>query len=137
MRPKNTNKCSIAGCGRAYYARTWCKKHYVRWSKSGDPNTTLPRRGVGRQGLIGVHWNRDIVGYRAVHHRLDVEIGPAKTLMCVDCNGFAQEWSLDFESDSDIIDERGRPYNLDLTHYAPRCCHDHRLHDASQQRFAP
>lgn len=31
--------CSIEGCGRVEQLRRgWCRKHYLRWLKSGDPN---------------------------------------------------------------------------------------------------
>ncbi len=29
--------CSISDCGRGPYCRGWCKKHYDRWYKHGDP----------------------------------------------------------------------------------------------------
>lgn len=33
--------CSISGCDRKVFARTWCTKHYRRWRKNGDPNLPL------------------------------------------------------------------------------------------------
>lgn len=29
--------CSIDGCERPHCARSWCKRHYERWAKYGDP----------------------------------------------------------------------------------------------------
>jgi hypothetical protein len=29
--------CSIPGCGRVYASRGWCRMHYDRWCRSGDP----------------------------------------------------------------------------------------------------
>jgi hypothetical protein len=29
--------CSIEGCDKPVNARGWCKKHYTRWSRNGDP----------------------------------------------------------------------------------------------------
>lgn len=29
--------CSIDGCGGVHVARGWCKKHYHRWARYGDP----------------------------------------------------------------------------------------------------
>ena len=31
--------CAVEGCARAIKARTWCKLHYQRWQKHGDPLT--------------------------------------------------------------------------------------------------
>lgn len=30
--------CSIEGCARTHEARGWCKIHYLRWHRHGDPN---------------------------------------------------------------------------------------------------
>ncbi len=30
--------CTISGCERSPYARGWCRPHYMRWWRSGDPN---------------------------------------------------------------------------------------------------
>lgn len=35
MREKST--CSIRGCESTTYARTWCRLHYGRWRRLGDP----------------------------------------------------------------------------------------------------
>ncbi len=29
--------CSISGCGRPVLARGWCNRHWLRWSRHGDP----------------------------------------------------------------------------------------------------
>lgn len=29
--------CCIADCGQSYLARGWCRKHYYRWKRHGDP----------------------------------------------------------------------------------------------------
>jgi hypothetical protein len=36
--------CSIAGCGREAIARGWCKRHWERWYKHGDPTISLTNR---------------------------------------------------------------------------------------------
>jgi hypothetical protein len=33
--------CSIEGCGKPFLARGWCKKHWSRWSRTGDPTKVL------------------------------------------------------------------------------------------------
>ena len=35
------NTCKIEGCGSNVLARGWCRKHYLRWYKHGDPLTVL------------------------------------------------------------------------------------------------
>lgn len=41
---KHTGKvCAVAICNEAVVTREWCKKHYMRWFRYGDPNP-LPSR---------------------------------------------------------------------------------------------
>ena len=46
--------CSIPGCDRAAYARTWCKGHYARWQRHGDPGT----EPIGQASLGRTFWNQ-------------------------------------------------------------------------------
>ncbi len=32
--------CSIEKCENKYWARGWCRNHYERWRRNGDPNIT-------------------------------------------------------------------------------------------------
>lgn len=34
--------CAVDGCGRAPIARGWCRKHYSRWWRHGDPLYVTP-----------------------------------------------------------------------------------------------
>lgn len=34
--------CSVGGCGRPHYSRTWCGPHYSRWQKHGDVMPEVP-----------------------------------------------------------------------------------------------
>jgi hypothetical protein len=43
--------CSIEGCETGAAARGWCRKHYNRWQRHGDPNVTLIRGEFG-EGYI-------------------------------------------------------------------------------------
>lgn len=36
--------CSIADCGKPVNCRTWCKGHYYRWTRYGDPLASAPPR---------------------------------------------------------------------------------------------
>lgn len=55
--------CSIVGCTGAATRRGWCRTHYVRWSRHGDPLTV--KRPTGRprltlRGLLArVTWQPD------------------------------------------------------------------------------
>lgn len=35
--------CSVDGCDRSHYGRGWCKLHYDRWQRHGDPLWTRPK----------------------------------------------------------------------------------------------
>ncbi len=34
--------CSIGGCGKPHFGRGWCRTHYSRWFKTGDPSAAIP-----------------------------------------------------------------------------------------------
>lgn len=34
--------CSINGCSRKHHGQGWCKAHYQRWKRHGDPQAGLP-----------------------------------------------------------------------------------------------
>jgi hypothetical protein len=38
--------CGIAECSRKHYARGWCKLHYNRWARHGDPTVCLTNLGM-------------------------------------------------------------------------------------------
>ena len=46
--------CSIDGCDRLVYARTWCHTHYVRWMKYKD--VTVDHRHTRRKGEAARFW---------------------------------------------------------------------------------
>lgn len=39
MAPPRSNKtaCDVPGCERPWHCRDWCKMHYERWRRNGDP----------------------------------------------------------------------------------------------------
>lgn len=40
-------KCSIPGCEKQSFCRTWCRFHWQRWYRYGDPLVEKPTRIVG------------------------------------------------------------------------------------------
>lgn len=53
--------CTIDGCDRETYARTWCHAHYWRWMRNGTPGTgpiksrpRRPKRSCSRSDCSGV-----------------------------------------------------------------------------------
>lgn len=55
--------CTIEGCGKPLEARGWCRLHYGRWRRNGDPGG-LERRKQGRPVRPGGFVNG--YGYRQV-----------------------------------------------------------------------
>lgn len=64
--------CSVTECNSVAACRGWCRKHYQRWRKHGDPETSIvelrPKvcviegcdRPVNGHGLCGAHYNRNM-----------------------------------------------------------------------------
>lgn len=66
--------CAIDNCGRRILSRSWCRTHYDRWYRHGDPTATAPpRQAAGstcsvkgcegvhpkvKQGMCGKHYQR-------------------------------------------------------------------------------
>ena len=76
-----TGRCTIDGCGRPHVARGWCRAHYLRWCRHGDPRPDVPvlvRDGTSRQSLL---------------RRARAERGPAAARSCARCGGQAWCWT--------------------------------------------
>jgi len=41
--------CSVDGCEREHLARGWCRMHYKRWTKHGDPSITERIYGLSEE----------------------------------------------------------------------------------------
>lgn len=52
---ETTRHCAVSGCQRPRARREWCKLHYGRWLRSGDPNSTSrPEYGKARRFFVDV-----------------------------------------------------------------------------------
>lgn len=64
--------------------------------------------------------------YHQVHSGLHWAFGKASTYPCVSCKTSARSWAYQYSAgNEELIDERGRVYSEDFSHYAPMCdsCH--------------
>ena len=97
--------CSL--CDKPARARGWCRLHYERWRKHGDPNVRYPLKPDP--------------AYKAVHLRLRNKRGKAADYPCVTCGQPARHWA--YKNGGG-----GKPFSTDLDDYEPRCvpCH-HKL----------
>lgn len=124
--------CSIAECGAPHYAQGWCKTHYRRWKRWGDPfrveTAALAHHGIGPDNA---GWRGTEVGYATVHDRLRNQRGRAKNRSCFDCSAPADEWSYLGGAPDERIDARVKfAYSTNLSYYVPRCWSCHRTADA-------
>jgi hypothetical protein len=103
--------CAVTGCGRPLLARGFCRAHYLRWRRHGDPR---PDRPVARR-------RPRVASYRSALRRVRAARGPAKAWPCADCAAPAEAWSYDGTDPDERADGPGRRYSLDPARYRPRC----------------
>jgi len=109
-------RCTVAGCGRAHYGRGYCRTHYMRWQRHGDPQAAAP---IGYKTPGGV-------SYWSIHQQVKAQRGPAAASRCAECGAGAVDWSYDGTDPNERTDPaRGYRYSLDPARYRPRCrsCH--------------
>lgn len=123
MRDRKVRHCAIEDCERRWYCRDWCRPHYTRWSKYGDPLGTPPPKPTVTQcaiedctklryqahWLCGSHYMRQYrygdpladmrpprrmdITYRTAHERISVDRGKADEHECAECGGQASQWA--------------------------------------------
>lgn len=110
--------CAVDDCDRVadIPSRGWCRMHYLRWHRHGDP-LARPARPPS---------------YDSTHAKLRRDRGPAKDHPCAEgCGSQAEHWSYDGRDPDEKWtpwrDGSGRlmPYSTNLEHYHPVCvkCH--------------
>jgi hypothetical protein len=120
--------CDVEGCAGKHYGRGYCKVHYTRTWRYGDPSV--------RHSPGGRKPRADAVTYSGLHQRLHRDLGPASARACVDCGTSAAHWSYSHGCDdeqSGFTRCRGRvfmaPFCLHPECYQARCVPCHRNHD--------
>jgi hypothetical protein len=133
-RPQNPGAmCSIEGCTISAVARTWCAKHWQRWKANGDPTKAGPQIMYGTDNP---RWIGQDAGYDAVHDRLKIRRGSAKSHACEFCGDPAAEWAYDrCDPNARRDSRRGCLYSVDLDHYMPLCLPCHRLLDSPKTQW--
>lgn len=101
--------CSIENCGNPVKSRGWCRTHYLRWWKHGDPLVTLQAPP-----------NSPDVGYSGAHRRVYRTRGKASSYPCDECGaqGRDMDWAHIHGTDG------SNPNN-----YRPLCVPCHKRYD--------
>lgn len=125
--------CSIPGCGKKIVARGWCRAHYSRWWRWGDPETVneTPR------GSRSPHWQGNQIDYPAAHKRVKKLYGLASGHRCRHCGRPAVDWAYDHADQNELTDERGYPYSVDPDRYMPLCEPCHKRFDHQYEGHCP
>lgn len=71
--------CSIDGCERRVVGRGWCKLHWTRWRKHGDPNYVRPERACSTDGCESPHYARGLCDRHYQRVRRGVPLVPETT----------------------------------------------------------
>lgn len=78
--------CSIEGCVRPHSAKGFCKMHYLRWHRHGDPHVNLSPRHVTEHGTTNEYQNHGCRCNRCKaamsEYQRQQQYAP-----CVDCGG--------------------------------------------------
>ena len=114
--------CSIDDCDSRHYGRGWCKRHYLRWYKHGDPSHQRPGPAT----------------YSGVHDRMN-QTDPASNHPCSECGTTTQrrEWAYEHTDIDEMVDPAtGFPFSTNPAHYRPLCVSCHRRLDRNRQHAA-
>lgn len=125
-----TADCKEDECSKQAVTRGWCKMHYTRWKRHGDPSVRLPNVADMPTPAGAAHpkWKGNSVGYRAVHERVRRHRGPASANPCAHCGAPARHWAYDHTDPDELTASEG-PYSTDESKYIPLCVSCHKYFD--------
>ena len=120
--------CSVDGCTRTYRGHGFCRTHYSRWKKHGDPQANVPIRDG----------SSDNIGYGAAHDRVKSVRGRASDYRCDEegCTSRAKDWAYDGKDPREKIGADHSTvlrYSADPAHYRPLCRTHHNRFDAAAE----
>lgn len=79
--------CTISGCDRQLAARGWCKTHYARWSRCGDPLGSKPKQPPKRCAVHDCPRPHEARGWCGTHYERWRQHGdPLTTLVRTGCS---------------------------------------------------
>lgn len=125
---KSPVACVVDGCDRPRLSRGWCKRHYTRWIRHGDPTVVLPRTAPRRstKGRLRRAWKPEVT-YIGAHARVRRVRGRAAERLC-SCGSPARDWAY-LHNDPNERTEAGRLYSQDPFRYEAMCRPCHRTFD--------
>jgi hypothetical protein len=114
--------CKENGCENKHFGRGYCRKHYTRWYRHGDPNIILYEMHGYNSHLLYRVWNsinQRCYNKNNLHYK---DYGGRGIMMCDEWKNSAKtfiEWCLDNGWKKDLeIDRRDNDEN-----YCPENCH--------------
>lgn len=158
-KPRGKKPCAIEGCTGHVYSRKFCRSHYDRFKRYGNPVGSRERtvqfcecgevvqaRGMCKrcygnwlyyngQGLRG-GIKTDEPSYSLAHARLRKERGRAAIYECELCGGPAREWALSAGAQELLFGVSGTgrknitAYSMNPYDYFPACSPCHRAYDS-------
>jgi hypothetical protein len=113
--------CTLDDCDRPRHGDGYCKLHYNRNKRNGDPNRLLGP-GCAGWGPANHAWKGDNADGPAIRRRLRMLWGPASIYPCAgNCGRQARHWAYDHKDPNAKPDRYGHLYSTRFRHYRPLC----------------
>lgn len=106
--------CEVESCEGTYYSKGYCRKHYEKWRRNGNP--------LGQR-------SRGVRNYFSAHRFLRNTYGSATEHDCSVCSNPADEWAFVKEWCPTPQEQDGRLYSQDPAHYLTLCKRHHYAYD--------